>query len=183
MSIIAEALKKAQETSKAHKQPVPIVEKKFARPAKKKLHPLIALISGLLLVISLLGVAFYFTPAGPLGMQPTVEPTREEIAPAASPADASDKTQNKPKPQPAENEEKGEPALPPTPTPPTLPAFSRESIDVNGIMYSPGKPLAIINDNIAAEGDTVGNVKILKIGKDFVRFDADGEEFEIKLKR
>ena len=69
-----------------------------------------------------------------------------------------------------------------------LPAFItlaevNEEIKVSGIMYTPQKPLVVINDSIWCEGDTVGKFKITKIEKDFIKVDSSGREFIVKLKR
>ena len=71
---------------------------------------------------------------------------------------------------------------------PVLPAYVtlaevNEEIKVSGIMYTPKKPLVVINGSIWGEGDTVGKFKIIKIGRDFVKVDSNGQDFIIKLKR
>jgi len=58
-----------------------------------------------------------------------------------------------------------------------------ETIKVSGIMYTPQKPLAVINDSIWGEGDIVGKFKIIEIERDFIKVDSSGREFIVKLKR
>ena len=57
------------------------------------------------------------------------------------------------------------------------------SIKLNGVMYKPDKALAVINGSIWAEGDRIGNFKIDEIGRDFVRVSAGKREFVVRLKR
>jgi hypothetical protein len=56
-------------------------------------------------------------------------------------------------------------------------------IDLDGIMYTTGKPMAIINNSIALEGELIGNLKIVEIGQDFVKFGYGQREYLVKLKR
>jgi len=76
-----------------------------------------------------------------------------------------------------------------TKTPPlTLPAVVtltevNEAIRLNGIMYTAEAPLAVINNNIWNEGENIGKFIIQEIGEDFVRISARGQEFVIRLKR
>jgi len=79
-------------------------------------------------------------------------------------------------------QEKTPPEVPLVPVFITL-AEVNEAIEVSGIMYTPEKPLVVINDSIWAEGDTVGDFNIVKIEKDFVKVNSNGREFIVKLKR
>lgn len=56
-------------------------------------------------------------------------------------------------------------------------------VNLNGIMYTPKRPLVVINDSIWAEGDSVKGFLISEIGEDFVKISQDGQEFILKLKR
>lgn len=84
------------------------------------------------------------------------------------------------------------PTLTPAPSPATAPAASpppltlavvNKAIDLDGIMYTPKKPLAIINGGVWGEGDYIGKFKISKIEKDFVKITSEGQEFIIRLRR
>src|SRR3989338_101153 len=55
-------------------------------------------------------------------------------------------------------------------------ASAIEDIRLEGIVWDDAKgSIAIINGEIAKEGDSMGSVKILKINKDGVVFDINGE--------
>lgn len=58
-----------------------------------------------------------------------------------------------------------------------------EAISLSGIMYTPEKPLAVINGSIWAPGDKIGKFKIAEIGRDFVKVAAGYQEFVVRLKR
>ncbi|GEM_PF-2375741 len=58
-----------------------------------------------------------------------------------------------------------------------------EAIRVSGIMYTRQKPLVVINDSIWSEGDIVGKFKITKIERNFIKVNSSGREFIVKLKR
>jgi len=53
---------------------------------------------------------------------------------------------------------------------------------LNGIMYTPASPQAVINDTIVAEGDNVGGFSIVKISPNRVMVASGGEEFELELR-
>jgi hypothetical protein len=57
------------------------------------------------------------------------------------------------------------------------------SLELSGIMYTPKKPLAVINNNIWGVGDTVSGFRILEIKEDAVRVGMESQEFVIKLKK
>ena len=50
-------------------------------------------------------------------------------------------------------------------------------------MYTPKKPLAVINSNIWGIGDVVNDFKIVEIKEDSVKVMAESQEFVIKLKK
>jgi hypothetical protein len=63
-------------------------------------------------------------------------------------------------------------------------ASAIEDIRLEGIVWDDVKgSIAIINGEIAKEGDYLGSVKILKINKDSVIFDVNGESVNIELNR
>lgn len=65
----------------------------------------------------------------------------------------------------------------------TFSGGAREIVNLSGIMYTPDIPLAVINDAIWCEGETVGGFKILDIKENYVRLDSNGEEITIRLKQ
>ncbi|MGB2705658.1 MAG: hypothetical protein WBC74_02210 [Candidatus Omnitrophota bacterium] len=161
MSIIAEALKKAQKS--------PSQRKKTFKPNFVRLRVYLVFAaagSALLLAILLLS----FLGRSLLGRNEKVAGP----AAAASPSYALEADEVK-------QEEIAE-------TAPLLPAYVtlaevNESIKVSGIMYTPKKPLVVINDSIWGEGDTVGKFKIIKIERNFIKVDSNGQDFIVKLKR
>lgn len=63
-------------------------------------------------------------------------------------------------------------------------ASAVEDIRLEGIVWDDAKgSIAIINGEIAKEGDSIGSIKILKINKDSVIFDAGGENVKIDLNK
>ncbi|MEK6732166.1 MAG: hypothetical protein AABY55_00920 [Candidatus Omnitrophota bacterium] len=63
-------------------------------------------------------------------------------------------------------------------------ASAAEDIRLEGIVWDDVKgSIAIINGEIAKEGDTMGSIKILKINKDNVIFDVGGENIKIDLNK
>ncbi len=62
------------------------------------------------------------------------------------------------------------------------PKTSRKYPVLNGIMYSPTRPQAIINGQIVTEGETVHGFTVDKILTSIVRGRLGAEEFELKLK-
>jgi len=61
-------------------------------------------------------------------------------------------------------------------------ASAIEDIRLEGIVWDDVKgSIAIINGEIAKEGDCLGSVKILKINKDSVVFDVNGESVKVEL--
>ena len=63
-------------------------------------------------------------------------------------------------------------------------ASAAEDIRLEGIVWDDVKgSIAIINGEIAKEGDVMGSIKILKINKDSVIFDVGGENVKIELNK
>ncbi|MDP2981585.1 MAG: general secretion pathway protein GspB [Candidatus Omnitrophota bacterium] len=63
-------------------------------------------------------------------------------------------------------------------------ASAIEDIRLEGIVWDDvNGSIAIINGEIAKEGDSLGSVKILKINKDSVIFDVNGESLKIELNK
>ena len=52
---------------------------------------------------------------------------------------------------------------------------------LNGVMYSPTNPQAIINGKLVSEGDKVGKFTLIKIYPSSVKVSSLGEEFELQL--
>ena len=63
-------------------------------------------------------------------------------------------------------------------------ASAIEDIRLEGIVWDDvNGSIAIINGEIAKEGDSLGSVKILKINKDSVIFDVNGESLKVELNK
>lgn len=175
MSIIAEALKKAQETHKEARvgpskppEPSKTTPRKPPLPRTKKRAFPFYIYARAAIIVAFLSVAVFLFY---LSKQYSVE---EKIAPPEEKAESQSYVL-----WPAETPEEKFPVVP---KPITLNRVSEE-INLSGIMYTPQRPLAVINGNIWSEGDEVGNYRILQIGKNFIKVSRDGEEFEIRLKR
>lgn len=171
MSIIAEALKKAQGTSirktpqeKEGASPLPVrKEPRTGTPSKKTLSQPYArrvLAGGIMIILAAL-LFFAF---------PRQAPTEKEASLTEKSTYAveqeTEKTQVSQK----------------ISAPITLTEVNRE-INLNGIMYTPHKALAVINKSIWGVGDAIGKFTILKIGKDYVTVGSGSSSFDIRLKR
>ena len=175
MSIIVEALKKAQESLKTtlpsgREDTSPPLWLQVRKPKIKKHITAWVIASFLLLAV----LSFYFLNHNLI----------KEILPTSPPADDSvalKEEAEKPSYMVRPIEEEN---LPIIPSSPSL-TFSgvKEPIDLNGIMYTPERPLAIINGSVLGEGDYIDKFKISKIEKDSVKITSEGQEFIIKLKR
>jgi len=56
---------------------------------------------------------------------------------------------------------------------------TRSALQLNGIMYDPRRPMAIVNGKLVGVGDEVGGFRVKEISKDGVRL--DGYEGELRL--
>jgi len=185
MSIISDALKKAQNLSKKESPPqesTPGQESTNIKKPEQKRHPrhLRFIFGGFIIsVFILLGVfAFYYLTGSDIK---TAERMRENIQNAFDSA----KEAKEPVPSSQIPDTKKE-AISPSKIK-SIPAISlfeiNRSLKLSGIMHTPKKPLAVINDNIWSEGDSIGKFKILEIGKDYVKVSSGEQEFIIRLKR
>jgi len=176
MSIISDALKKAREASKentAQKEEETALAVEQTEPGEAPLRMSLPrfymyggiAVSGVLLFSGLL--LFSFTRQTPVKEEAAAEKPSYVV-----PASATAKREEAPKPA----------ADTSAPAPVTSTEVSK-AINLNGIMYTPKKALAVINDSIWAVGDCIGKFKIQEIGKDFVKVVSGRQEFEVKLKR
>ncbi|NQU95854.1 MAG: hypothetical protein HQ549_06505 [Candidatus Omnitrophica bacterium] len=176
MSIIAEALKKAQETSAKTIVPQPV--KQPVKTTKKHNSRLYGIIVVCVLLLFSGVVVFSFLNPGIIKTN-----TEERIYDSPAPGKMASKTEDPPSMSETvvEKEENKINALK---SPGRIgTADITERLQLNGIMYTPGKPLVVINDNVWAEGDTVSGFKILKIEENSVKVASNGQEFIIRLKR
>lgn len=75
----------------------------------------------------------------------------------------------------------------PNPSAVSTRATYRPSTDIdlpvlNGIMYSPVSPQAVINSIIASEGEVISGFTVKRILPDMVILSRDGKEYDLKLK-
>ncbi|MHC4193703.1 MAG: thioredoxin domain-containing protein [Planctomycetota bacterium] len=54
---------------------------------------------------------------------------------------------------------------------------SNKDVSLTGILYAKENPSAIVNGKVVREGDVVGGVIVLKIGKDMVEFERSGTQW------
>jgi len=167
MSIITDALKKNQsprttELKKTHpeaKKENPIISKKNK---KNLVIVLIVFLGGLLVYFS-----HYYTV--------TMPQAKHYLAPPKTYSQAYQKSMDLPfVVEPVEKKKIVSPVV--------LNSVDK-IVNLNGIMYTPERPLVVINDSIWTEGDSVKGFLISEIGKDFVKVSQDGQEFILKLKR
>jgi len=59
----------------------------------------------------------------------------------------------------------------------------RQDLILNGIMWSPKKPLAVINDRVVKVGDKVFGSVVVEIRKDKVLMNNGSADFELKLSK
>ena len=172
MSIIADALKKAQKISQIPKKidkarpkessPMPIEKKSYS---SKKPY----LVAVLVLILAL-GVAtfLYLNPknfSSPSEIKITL-PKTQVPAPAVKKAlDNNDFSEN--------NFQSNTPSN----------TDALRSLKLSGIMYTPKRPLAVINGNVWEEGEIVEEFTILEINENSIKVSADNQEFVIQLKR
>ena len=57
------------------------------------------------------------------------------------------------------------------------------SFSHSGIVWKEGKPLALIDDYIVKEGDTIENYTVIKIDRERVILEEAGKKYELLLKR
>lgn len=179
MSVIAEALKKAQDTARRKASPSKKTDIKEPKPIKpptgKRSRPFYIYAIPLLVLVLLFSVVFvfYFLRQNRVEIPEVIEV--EVIEEVKEKEPVLEAQLENPAPQDFSPAAMLAPSL-------TLDEV-KESIHLNGIMYTPEKPLAVINNSIWAEGEIIGRFKISEIGEDFVKVVSNGEEFVIKLKR
>lgn len=174
MSIIAEALKKAEETP-------PPSRRWRDKPVRRREifdKKIVYFALGAMALFVLVGLTFYFTRSI-LKNRPSQVYT--QVIPETSAKDLlSAKPTVKKELKTLPIKEKKLDSLPPDKE--TLLTING-LVDLDGIMYSPEKPMAIVNSAIVIEGDSIGKFKVLKIGKDFVRLDLEGQQYLVRLKK
>jgi len=180
MSIIAEALKKAQKTparpavTPQGKTP-PQDRKNVSQPKPKSPIFFVRLFVILVFFLSAITLFILFrndNQASHAG-SPDINAETVNASPVINTGPMS--------PEPLKPVEEA-PATPPI-TPSIIHRDISDVVKLNGIMYTPKKPLAVINGSIRGVGDYVQEFKILEIGKDFVKVGSAEEEYVLKLQR
>lgn len=177
MSIIQEALKKAQ-TTYTYKRDLPkeeILPKKETAIPEKVIEkilpnrpvagrtPLIKLIPAIILLIIFIGVGFRSFISGDRELRKTNSaPAIKDIAPKIEPKDVS---------EPIIGKSLSSIALARAP-----------DFVLNGIMYLQERPRAIINGNVIGLGESVSGARIDAINKDNVVLNYNGAEITLRLK-
>ena len=185
MSIISEALKKAQkERAKRHdreKSAEDSTDKLFQEatftiqrvPDERSTGSKVFLvIVSLVIILALAGGSFFYFSRPSSGEKPLVAPARPEKKAAVAP------------PVVPKVEEKT-PVAPIVPTPAennvTMDTFKKLPT-LNGIMYSENQPQAIINGVMVSEGEDVDGFSVLKIYPEKVTLSSGDNDFELKLR-
>lgn len=182
MSIIAEALKKVQKTSvKPEAKPqdkTPFQDRRNVSHPKPK-SPIFFIRLFIILVFFLSAITLFILFRN--DSQVLYVGSADVYTKAANASSIIDTDPSKP--QPIEPVKDGKvPATAPIGSG-LIPANINELVKLNGIMYTPKKPLAVINGNIRGIGDYVEEFKILEIGKDSVTVGSAEEEYVLKLQR
>ena len=198
MSIIQQALKKAEKESKQKRNSPPakdlaelsIDQKSFSGQydkAPKNYNPVWASIIIIAIVsISAYFIAGFFKSAAPLPVSKAPE-TPSSNAPESSPL-PEDKNIPAEKIL-AEPDEENVPTgtLQKEPMPPEIATAQPSAADdisnvvLSGIMYSSRLPYAVINDSLRKEGDMIDGAKIVKIRQKTVEIEKNGRVFTLKL--
>lgn len=58
----------------------------------------------------------------------------------------------------------------------------RQNFILNGILFSPGKSFALINNKIVKEGDKIGNAAVVLIKEDYVEMKDNSSSFKLTFK-
>lgn len=167
MSIIAEALEKAQKseqkTADLSRGNAPL---RNPKPKSRAIFPFLRRFLVILLALSFIPLAYFLwhNPAKNPTPPPPEEPVHEE--PIVSVETVEEPLQ-----------------IPVLPITVKEEGFPLKTIKLTGIMHAPEKPLAVINGSIWGEGEYIEKFKILEIGKDFLRLEKDGRVFTVRLKR
>ncbi|UCD55247.1 MAG: hypothetical protein JSV93_00170 [Candidatus Omnitrophota bacterium] len=185
MSIIVEALKKAQGPGKtippSRREDMLLPSRPRARkPEVKKRITAWIIASFLLLGV----VSFYFLSLNLIKKILPTSPSTDDFAALREEAEKPSYVL-----RPVEESQPIIASLPMIPSPRVASSLSltfaevKKSIDLSGIMYTPEKPLVVVNGNVWGEGDYIGKFKISKIEKDFIRVTSGDQEFIVRLKR
>ena len=59
----------------------------------------------------------------------------------------------------------------------------KQSLRLESILFSDARKVAVINGTVVAEGDSIGNAKIIRIDRDSVRVSSGGNSVELVLHR
>ena len=172
MSVISEALKKAQAPSqtgtglfqrKTLSTKKPLHAKKPAQPKKKFLFFSITALVVAFLIFFANFLSSYF-----LRQNLAIEEPKAVEAPIALPIYSADLEEE---------------ALPAVITPTITANEIRSAVRLTGIMYTPKKPLAVINGAVWKQGERIGKFEILKIEENSLTVGADDQEFVVRLKQ
>jgi len=199
MSIISEALKKAQE-ERANKQK----QKKSSKEASERIFPettftiqnvsgekpaasrILLRVISFVIILALAGGAFFYFSRSSSNKEaaPLAKPAEPVITAAPEPAvprEPREKAESVSVPAENASEKIAEVLPPPSeknviePAPRDLPALS-------GIMYSASDPKAIINGVMVCEGETIDGFSVRKITAGKVTISYGDDEFELKLR-
>jgi len=178
MSIISEALKKAQNTRAEEFKPTlrdksPGVAECTPSPKKKRNFGTLQTVLIILLLLSLTATFFIFELFSSKNLDQTSDLSLSQTEKSIEPLKISSSIAvEKPKNENIKETVKK--------------SFSYQQnqinlLELNGIMYSPMFPQAIINGQLVKEGDFVENFKIDKISPDKVTVSSDTDSYDIKM--
>jgi hypothetical protein len=192
MSIITRALQKAQSMRSGKQSEEETFHVSFSggpspgtdAPGQKRAAPRkvrhIVIIGATVLILGVSAVFLLYdnrplsTPTLPAAREPAPVPTAHKDLPADT-EEANNQTEDKSAFEKTADIfaiPRGSVSFSGTKTPPVL----------NGIMYSPALPQAVINGVVVSEGDVIDGFVVLKIFPKNVTVVSDGKEFELKLR-
>ena len=169
MSIISEALKKAEKESVKKQNFQPTV---FPKPNPWIWFP--SIVALLIIIISLFLASNVRNTIRHAIRQMSETKNREEVALKSSPSiqerkGVTTKSALQSKPSPSHHGRNL--------------SLNTDNLYLSGIMYSTNKPLAVINDEIIHEGSLIRDVKIVKINPKSVELERNGLRAVLRLRR
>lgn len=198
MSIINEALKKAQKDKASRETKGAISTAKEERPAEapSKIKPpanfyLIALFG-----LAALSAALYYAKGGLLKPKPMqkqvielerpIKPAEPRIAPLRTLQDETSPSaeQNEPITGPSEQPGELQQMTPPQQAPPAaaIPDEELPRLTLNGVILGKGEPLAMIENVILKKGEYIDGAQVIDIGNDSVELDYKGRRYKIRTR-
>jgi len=176
VSLVLDALKKLERDKERREPGVLVVGALPWQGVRRRRAPFLALaIAAPLLLALALGVWLLGRPARvvPSEVKAPARATEPEV-PAANPAPGSRSAPMPPAPAERRLTLPERAALPAAPARPALASPSRRDPQLNAISLQEGRPVAVIDGHLVREGESVGSVRVLRIGQTEVEVEVQG---------